>query len=93
MSCARASQEMPSAWLVVDASVVIKRHVTEVHSDAALRLIQDDASALHVPDLMWVEGDLGIPINAEADGQGQRVPRKRRRNADSTVAGEAPSGY
>jgi len=41
--------------MVVDASVVIKWHVTEVHSDAALRLLRDDAPALHVPDLVFPE--------------------------------------
>jgi len=41
--------------MVVDASVVIKWHVTEVHSNAALRLLRDDAPALHVPDLVYPE--------------------------------------
>jgi len=41
--------------LVVDASVVIKWHVTEVHSAAALRLLRDDAPALHAPDLVFPE--------------------------------------
>jgi predicted nucleic acid-binding protein len=41
--------------LVVDASVVIKWHVDEIHSDAALRLLADDAPELHVPDLMFPE--------------------------------------
>jgi predicted nucleic acid-binding protein len=43
----------PLACLVVDANVVMKWHVTEVHSDAALRLLRDDAPALHVPDLVF----------------------------------------
>jgi predicted nucleic acid-binding protein len=41
--------------LVVDASVVIKWHVDEIHADAARRLLADDAPALHVPDLMFPE--------------------------------------
>jgi predicted nucleic acid-binding protein len=43
------------ACLVVDANVVIKWHVTEVHTDAALRLLRDDAPAMHVPDLVFPE--------------------------------------
>jgi predicted nucleic acid-binding protein len=39
----------------VDASVVIKWHVAEIHADAALRLLGDDAPTLHVPDLMFPE--------------------------------------
>ena len=46
---------LPLTGLVVDASVVIKWHVTEVHTDAALRLLRDDAPALHVPDLVFPE--------------------------------------
>jgi predicted nucleic acid-binding protein len=34
---------------------VIKWHVAEIHADAALRLLGDDAPALHVPDLMLPE--------------------------------------
>jgi predicted nucleic acid-binding protein len=45
----------PQACLVVDANVVIKWHVSEVHSDAARRLLQDEAPVLHVPDLLFPE--------------------------------------
>jgi predicted nucleic acid-binding protein len=45
----------PLTCLVVDASVVIKWHVTEVHTDAALRLLGDDGPVLHVPDLVFSE--------------------------------------
>ena len=55
MSAAGGSPETPPTCLVVDASVVIKWHVTEVHTDAALRLLRDDAPALHVPDLVFPE--------------------------------------
>lgn len=55
MSAAGGSPGTPLACLVVDASVVIKWHVTEVHSDGALRLLRDDAPALHVPDLVFSE--------------------------------------
>jgi predicted nucleic acid-binding protein len=41
--------------LVVDANVGMKWHVTDVHSDAALRLLRDDAPELHVPDLLFPE--------------------------------------
>jgi predicted nucleic acid-binding protein len=41
--------------LVVDASVVIKWHVDEIHADAARRLLADDAPAMHVPELMFPE--------------------------------------
>jgi len=44
-----------AADLVVDASVVIKWHVTEIHAEAALRLLADDALLMHVPDLMFPE--------------------------------------
>jgi predicted nucleic acid-binding protein len=55
MSITGGSMKAPSACLVVDASVVIKWHVAEVHTDAALRLLRDDAPELHVPDLMFPE--------------------------------------
>jgi len=55
VSAARGSPGSPLACMVVDASVVIKWHVTEVHSNAALRLLRDDAPALHVPDLVYPE--------------------------------------
>jgi predicted nucleic acid-binding protein len=55
MSTAGSSPGTPPACLVVDASVVIKWHVAEVHTDAALRLLRDDAPALHVPDLVFPE--------------------------------------
>ena len=43
------------ACLVVDASVVIKWHLAEIHTEAALRLLGDNAPELHVPDLMLPE--------------------------------------
>jgi predicted nucleic acid-binding protein len=55
MSAAGGSAGTPPACLVVDANVVIKWHVTEVHTDAALRLLRDDAPELHVPDLVFPE--------------------------------------
>jgi predicted nucleic acid-binding protein len=41
--------------LVLDASVVIKWHVAEVHAEAARRLLGDDAPELLVPDLVFPE--------------------------------------
>jgi predicted nucleic acid-binding protein len=41
--------------LVVDASVVVKWHVTEVHTEAALRLLDESAPELHVPELLFPE--------------------------------------
>jgi predicted nucleic acid-binding protein len=55
VSAAGGSPGMSLACLVVDANVVIKWHVTEVHTDAALRLLRDDAPAMHVPDLVFPE--------------------------------------
>lgn len=55
MSAAGGVPGNPQACLVVDANVVIKWHVTEDHSDAARRLLQDDAPVLHVPDLVFPE--------------------------------------
>jgi predicted nucleic acid-binding protein len=55
VSTAGGSPGTPSSCLVVDASVVIKWHVAEIHADASLRLLGDDAPALHVPDLMLPE--------------------------------------
>jgi predicted nucleic acid-binding protein len=55
VSSAGGSPGSPASCLVVDASVVIKWHVTEIHSDAAQRLLADDGPALHVPDLMFPE--------------------------------------
>jgi predicted nucleic acid-binding protein len=55
MSPAGKTPVIPPAGLVVDANVVIKWHVTEIHTDAALRLLRDDAPALHVPDLVFPE--------------------------------------
>ena len=55
MTAAGGSPGAPPTCLVVDASVVIKWHVTEVHSPAALRLLRDDAPALHAPDLVFPE--------------------------------------
>jgi predicted nucleic acid-binding protein len=34
---------------------MINWSVTEVHTDCALRLLRDDASGLHVPDLVFAE--------------------------------------
>lgn len=55
MNAAEAEAGASSARLVVDASVVIKWHVAEVHTDAALRLLRDDGPELHVPDLVFPE--------------------------------------
>jgi len=55
VSAFAGSPGIPLASMVVDASVVIKWHATEVHSDAAHRLLRDDAPALHVPDLVFPE--------------------------------------
>lgn len=55
MSVAGGPSEAPPAGLIVDARVVIKWHVVEVHTEAALRLLRDDAPSLHVPDLMFPE--------------------------------------
>ena len=41
--------------VVVDASVVIKWHVNEVHSEAACRYLADDAPELYIPDLVFPE--------------------------------------
>jgi predicted nucleic acid-binding protein len=43
------------APVVVDASVVIKWHVAEVHTAAALRLLDESAPELHAPDLLYPE--------------------------------------
>jgi len=55
MSTGRGSALTPSADLVVDASVIIKWHLVEIHGHAARRLLGDDAPVLHVPDLMFPE--------------------------------------
>jgi predicted nucleic acid-binding protein len=55
MSAAEGSGGTPPTCLVVDANVVIKWHVTEVHTDAAMRLLRDDAPELYVPDLVFPE--------------------------------------
>ncbi len=55
MNTAEAETGASSARLVVDASVVIKWHIAEVHTDAALRLLRDDGPELHVPDLVFPE--------------------------------------
>jgi hypothetical protein len=55
VSAAGTSPGTRMADVVVDASVVIKWHVPEIHSDAALRLLRDDGPALHVPDLLFAE--------------------------------------
>ncbi len=54
MIAAGAAATPPSS-LVVDASVVIKWHVDEIHADAARRLLSDDTPALHAPDLVFPE--------------------------------------
>ncbi len=55
MSAARTPPGTRMADVVVDASVVIKWHVSEIHSDAALLLLRDDGPTLHVPDLLFAE--------------------------------------
>ena len=55
MSVAMGWPGTPPTCLIVDANVVIKWHVAEVHSDAALRWLGDDVPALHVPDLVFPE--------------------------------------
>lgn len=55
MSAAGGSAVTPPACLVVDANVVIKWFVAENHTDAALRLLRDDAPVLHVPELLFPE--------------------------------------
>ena len=55
MSVAEGSVGIRPTCLVVDANVVIKWHVAEVHTDAALRLLRDDAPELHSPDLVFPE--------------------------------------
>jgi predicted nucleic acid-binding protein len=55
MSAAGGSAGTAPACLVVDANVVIKWHVAEVHTDAALRLLRDDAPELHAPELVFPE--------------------------------------
>jgi predicted nucleic acid-binding protein len=55
VSAAAGSPVAAPQCLVVDASVVIKWHVAEIHSDAALRLLGDDAPTLNAPDLMFPE--------------------------------------
>ena len=55
MSTAGGSPGPTTSILVVDASVVIKWHVAEIHADAALTLLSDDAPPLHAPDLMFPE--------------------------------------
>jgi predicted nucleic acid-binding protein len=55
MSVAERLPGTPLTCLIVDANVVIKWHVAEVHSDAALRWLRDDVPALHVPDLVFPE--------------------------------------
>lgn len=57
MSAPGATLPSPDAGLVVDASVAIKWHVPEAHSDAALRLFEDAAPSLHAPDLMFIEAN------------------------------------
>jgi predicted nucleic acid-binding protein len=45
----------PASCLVVDASVAIKWHLAEIHTDAASRLLGDTAPVLHAPDLLFPE--------------------------------------
>ena len=51
-----APAEMPGAFgrLVVDASVVIKWFVPEIHAEAARRLLREGITLL-APDLIWAE--------------------------------------
>lgn len=55
MSTDEGSPATATSLLVVDASVVIKWHVAEIHSDAARRLLSYDAPVLHAPDLLYPE--------------------------------------
>lgn len=55
MSATAAPTFQDRGRLVVDASVVIKWHVPEIHGPAALRLLDDRAPELHVPDLVYPE--------------------------------------
>lgn len=55
MNATGKSSKISPACLVVDANVVIKWHVVEVHTDAALRLLREDAPELHVPELVFPE--------------------------------------
>jgi len=55
MSIAVGPPDAPLACLVVDANVIIKWHVEEIHSGAAKRLLDDNAPELHVPDLLYPE--------------------------------------
>ena len=65
MSAAAQSPSSQLLFLVVDASVVIKWHVPEIHADAARRLLGHDAPAMHVPDLMFPEADREITAIAD----------------------------
>lgn len=55
MSGAAGIAPLVRGRLVVDAGVVVKWYVPEVHSMAALRLLDDQAPDLHVPDLVFPE--------------------------------------
>src|SRR5271157_3567395 len=55
MSAGRGSTLTRSADLIVDASVIIKWHLVEIHGKAARRLLGDDAPVPPVPDLMFPE--------------------------------------
>ena len=55
MSAVPEAEDDSDRSVVVDASVAIKWHLTEIHSAAAARLLQDGAPELHVPDLVFPE--------------------------------------
>ncbi len=55
MSHGAGSRVTTLSSLVVDASVVIKWHVEEVHADSARTLLRDDAPVLLAPDLLFPE--------------------------------------
>jgi predicted nucleic acid-binding protein len=55
MSSVGGSSNVSRKRLVVDASVIIKWHVEEIHSVAARFLLEDSAPEMHVPDLAYPE--------------------------------------
>jgi predicted nucleic acid-binding protein len=79
MSDGGGSGASPLSSLVVDASVVINWHVEEIHTDAARRLLRDDAPVLHAPDLLFSEvGNIlwkKVRRGNLTDGQARRIAR------------------
>ena len=55
MSTGEGSPAALRSSLVVDANVVIKWHLDEIHSDAARKLLRDDVPDLHAADLVFAE--------------------------------------